>query len=166
MGDLTNVSARLRHRRFLALLGRTEGLQTTALHESSAEYALYRYPQRLINTCSNRPFFVASPKLLALLQDVGVPTRSLALHGREVPVRDVRLNGQTVTVARLGDLAEVKQGLATGDNDAYLFQNPAARGSYRSIDDFREFLLTEDDLKTIRKNETLRLGRVLNLARG
>ena len=158
MGDLTNVSARLRHRRFLDLLGRTEGAQTTALHESSAEYALYRYPQQLISTCSNRPFFVASPKLLALLQDVGVPTRLLALHGREVPVRDVRLNGQTVTVARLGDLAEVKQGLATGDNEAYLFQNPAARGTYRSIDDYRAFLLTADDLDAIRQNEALRLA--------
>jgi hypothetical protein len=48
--------------------------------------------------------------------------------------------------------------LATGDNDSYLFQNPNARGTYRNINDYQEFVLTDEDLERIRNNETLRLG--------
>jgi hypothetical protein len=56
----------------------------------------------------------------------------------------------------------VEQGLATGDNHAYLFQNPEAHGNYRSIEDYREYLLTEDDLERIRSDETLRLSVIEN----
>ena len=61
-------------------------------------------------------------------------------------------------VVKLGQIAEVKQGLATGDNDAYLFQNPAARGTYRSIDDYHQFLLTDADLTRIQVDNALRLS--------
>jgi len=58
---------------------------------------------------------------------------------------------------KLGDIADVKQGLATGDNNAYLFQNPEARGKYRNINDYKDFILTELDLDKIRHNDKLRL---------
>lgn len=58
----------------------------------------------------------------------------------------------------MGEIADVKVGLQTGDNEAYLFQNPEARGNYRSINDFSEFLLKDADLEKIRNNETLRLA--------
>jgi type I restriction-modification system DNA methylase subunit len=134
MGDLTNVSARLRHRRFLELLGRTEGLQTSALHESSAEYALYRYPQRLINTCSNHPFFVASPNLFALMADSSSMQSAASLGG----VRrghEVRFNGNTIRLLKFGDhykrsnnqknwlnigFAQIVSGIKTGGNKNYV----------------------------------------------
>ena len=67
------------------------------------------------------------------------------------------MNGKKIKIVKLGDIADVKQGLATGDNNAYLFQKPEARGNYRSIEDYKEFLLSEDDLNKIRNNEKLRL---------
>ena len=80
------------------------------------------------------------------------------IGGKQVNVRTIAMNENEIQVVKLGDIADVKQGLATGDNDAYLFQNPDARGTYRNIDDYRKYLLTELDLEKIRNNETLRLS--------
>jgi hypothetical protein len=169
MGDLTNVSAREKHARFLELLAISESEVSKigpvgTWQQSSPEYAFYRYPQSVISTCNNRPFFVASPKLLTLLQNVSVPTQLHTLHGCEVPVRNVNLNGKSLTIVRLGSIAEVRQGLATGDNLAYVFKSPDAKGSrsYRSVAEYSEFLLTEADLERIRSNENLRLDVIEN----
>ena len=177
MGDLTQVSIHEGYTRFLQLLYRTiaaadVGKQTNReVHvmtgedwrsESSPEYALYRYRQNLICTNSNIPFFVASPKLFALMNDTTAPVEYREIDGKRVPVRTIEMNGQHVELTKLGDIAEVKQGLATGDNDAYLFQNPEARGNYRSIEDYRQYLLTEADLERIRSDETLRMAVIEN----
>lgn len=82
MADLTTVSIHDNHDRFLELLYQTtdaeiienikkEGDKLPVLKmrgnnwtsESSEEYAIYTYPQNLIETNSNLPFFVASPHL-------------------------------------------------------------------------------------------------------
>jgi hypothetical protein len=70
--------------------------------------AIYVYPQSQIATCENLSFFIGSPKLHTLLSDPRLTT--------------------------LGELATVKQGLATGDNKRYLRKLPAARGSYQLVD--------------------------------
>jgi hypothetical protein len=173
MADLTQVSIHENYSRFLQLLYRTsaaseigkdadEGIHImtgdTWRSESSPEYALYRYPQNLIRTNSNIPIFVASPKLYALMNDTTAPLEYSNLSGKRVPVRSIEMNGKPIELAKLGDIAEVKQGLATGDNEAYLFQNPEARGNYRSIDSYREYLLTEEDLEKIRSSESLRMA--------
>jgi type I restriction-modification system DNA methylase subunit len=175
MADFTNISIHEQHDRFIQLLDvitdyaqpeytgeATEnngvlymkGLDWTS--ESSEEYAVYTYPQNLILTNSNHPFFVASPKLFGLMNDTTAPKRKITVEGKEVQARVICINDKEVEVVKLEQIAEVKQGLATGDNDAYLFQNPEARGSYRDINLFREFLLTEDDLNRIRQDEKLR----------
>lgn len=156
MADLTNVSIWDQHERFLHLLYQTEGFARRA-NVSNQTYAIYHYKQSLIPTNSNLPFFIASPKLFALMNDTTAPVRHETIGGKRVPVRTVTLNGNAVRLVKLGDVAEVKVGLQTGDNDAYLFQNPDARGSYRSIEDFHGFLLTEADLERIRADENLRL---------
>ncbi|MFZ4778545.1 MAG: Eco57I restriction-modification methylase domain-containing protein, partial [Terrimicrobiaceae bacterium] len=155
MADLTNVSIHDQYERFLHLLYQTEGFSRRQ-NVANQTYAIYHYRQSLIPTNSNLPFFVASPKLFALMNDTTAPVRHETIGGKRVPVRTVQLNGREVRLAKLGDIAEVKVGLQTGDNDAYLFQNPDARGSYRSIEDFREFLLTDADLERIRLDENLR----------
>lgn len=156
MADLTNVSIWDQHERFLHLLYQTEGFARRA-NVSNQTYAIYHYKQNLIQTNSNLPFFVASPKLFALMNDTTAPVRHETIGGKRVPVRTVTLNGNAVRLVKLGDIAEVKVGLQTGDNDAYLFQNPDARGSYRSIEDYREFLLADADLERIRSDENLRM---------
>ena len=156
MADLTNVSIHEQYERFLHLLYQTEGFARRQ-NVSNQTYAIYHYKQSLIRTNSNLPFFVASPKLFVLMNDTTAPVVHEEIGGKQVPVRTVNMNGRSVRLVKLGDIAEVKVGLQTGDNDAYLFQKRDARGSYRPIEEYEEFLLTEDDLERIRSDETLRL---------
>ena len=186
MGDLTRISIHEQHERFVQLLERTvqykhalsetdsetvkekngvlwmRGIDWSS--ESSEEYAFYSYPQSLIKTNSNQPFFVANPKLFVLMQDKGdgFEIKTVELNGEEVEAAKVQLNEQDVEVVKLGQIADVKQGLATGDNDSYLYQKPEARGNYRSIYLFEEYVLTEEDLETIRNDEDLRLSVIEN----
>ena len=177
MADLTNVSIHGNFQRFLELLHRTAGagaenqIDRTEVHcmqgedwrsESSPEYALYQYPQQLIRNNSNIPFFVASPKLFALMNDQTAPVEYREIDGKQVPVRTIEMNGNEVELTKLGDIAEVKQGLTSGDNNAFLFQKPQAWGNYRSIEEYSDYLLTEQDLEHIRSDENLRLSVIEN----
>ena len=137
------------------MLYQTEGFARRQ-NVTNQTYAIYHYRQSLIHTNTNLPFFVASPKLFALMNDTNAPVRHETIGGDRVPIRTVNLNEHDVRLIKLGDIAEIKQGLTIGDNKAFLFQNPEAHGSYRSIDDFQEFLLTENDLERIRSDESLR----------
>lgn len=149
MADLTRVSFHEAYARFLQLLYRTTAAAEIAeeasdgVHimngenwrsESSPEYALYRYPQNLIRTNSNIPFFVASPKLFSLMRDTdnqyvtsdqGVPS-----VGYRVSINDTKLN-----LYKLGDkytgagrtrrwqnqgLFQILSGIKTGNNTPYL----------------------------------------------
>ncbi|MBE7498466.1 MAG: DUF3800 domain-containing protein [Verrucomicrobiaceae bacterium] len=158
MADLTNVSIHDQYERFLHLLYQTEGTGQMSRRQniSNQTYALYHYRQSLIPTNSNLPFFVASPKLFVLMNDTTAPAKTESIEGERVPVRTLNLNGNDVRLVKLGDIGEVKVGLQTGDNDAYLFQNPDARGTYRSIEDYREFLLSYAELERIRSDERVR----------
>lgn len=162
MADLTNISIHEQYDHFVEVLNLTKGTDFSAAKKniSNEEYAVYYYPQALINTNSNLPFFVASPKLFALMNDnkKDLKIEARTIGGKHVHVRKIRMNGNEIEVVKLGDIAEVKVGLQTGDNNAYLFQNPDTRGNYRSIEAFKEFLLTEKDLDKIRGDEKLRLA--------
>ena len=167
MADMTNISIHDNYDRFIEVLNQTKGVcfeNTDAMTcVSNEEYAIYYYPQSLIRTYNNLPFFVASPKLFALMNDGNDQTRKpqteiQTIGGKQVNVRTIVINRNEIQLVKLGDIADVKQGLATGDNDAYLFQNPDARGTYRSIEDFRKYLLTDVDLEKIRNDEVLRLA--------
>lgn len=168
MADLTNISIHEQYEHFSEALDLTKGVAfeqgETRNNISNEEYAIYYYPQSLIRTNSNLPFFVASPKLFALMNDSGkdLKKETRKVEGITVQVRKISINEKEVEVVKLGEIADVKQGLATGDNNAYLFQKPEARGTYRSIEDFREYLLTEEDMDKIRENENLRLAVIEN----
>ncbi len=155
MVDLTNISIHEEHDRFLTLLFDTAGSRRRR-DVSTESCAVYTYPQALIATNSNLPFFVASPKLFRLMNDTTAPVSFREIGDRRVQVRSIELNGRTIEVTKLEQIAEVQQGLATGDNDAYLFQNPDARGTYRDVGQFRQYLLTEGDLRRIREDADLR----------
>ncbi|NCG11639.1 MAG: hypothetical protein GWP33_11290 [Alphaproteobacteria bacterium] len=177
MADLTNVSIHENFQRFLELLHRTseadakdliDGAEAHCMQgkewwsESAPEYALYRYQQKLILTNSNIPFFVAPPKLFSLMNDSTAHLEYREIDGNQVPVRAIELNGTTIKISSLEYVAQAKVGLQTGDNGSYLFQIPSARGNYRSINDFRDHLLTETDLKKIYSDESLRFSVIQN----
>lgn len=162
MADLTNISIHDNYEHFVEVLNQTKGVDFTEAKQniSNTEYAIYYYPQALIKTNSNLPFFVASPKLFALMNDSSKDLKKefKKIDGNQVQVRKIKLNGKEIEVVKFGNIADVKQGLATGDNHAYLFQKPNARGSYRNIEEYTKFLITETDLDNIRKDDKLRLA--------
>lgn len=151
--DLTNISTRDQVDLLRAYLYDLE----SHVGESTPTFAVYSYEQNLIKTNSNQPIFVGSPKLFALMQDVGIDVVRKEVAGKVVPVRQIQFNGQLVELVRFGDIADVKQGLATGDNWAYLYQNPQVRGSYRNINEYSDYLLTDEDLLEIATNEERRM---------
>ncbi len=115
-----------------------------------------------MQTNSNHPIIVGSPKLFTLMNDITVSKVDKEINGETIAVRQVVFNNKTIELVRFGDVADVKQGLATGDNKNYLYQNIAARGSYRDVDSVKEFLLNEKDLETISKNQIVRLKIIEN----
>jgi len=155
MVDLTNVSIHDEHDRFLTLLFDTAG-STRRRDVSTDSCAVFTYPQALIATNSNLPFFIASPKLFALMNDTTAPVSIREIGGRRVQVRAIAFNGRAIEVTKLEQIADIKVGLQTGDNEAYLFQNPDARGTYRDVNQVRQHLLTIADLKRIFDNSELR----------
>ena len=150
--DLTNISTRTEISELREKLYSLEDF----VGDSTPKYAVYQYPQELIKTNSSCPIFVGSPKLFALMNDTTCEIEERAISGKPVDVRNIQLNEKIIELVRFGDIAEVKQGLATGDNDYYLFQNPEARGSYKSIEDYKEFLLRPEEIEKITNNEELR----------
>jgi hypothetical protein len=77
-------------------------------------------------------------------------------EGKQINAREIILNGKKTGLVKLGDIAEVRDGLTTGDNDFYLFQNPEARGNYKNIDNYSEFLILENELEKINEDSHLR----------
>lgn len=88
-------------------------------------YARYTYPQLLIATYENLSFFIASPTLYKLFGDN--------------------------KFSRMKSIAEVKQGLATADNEYYLRKREGVRGSYQILDESK--LLTEQDIARLTDEE-------------
>lgn len=160
MADLTNISIHDSYEHFVAVLNQTKGVnfESAKANISNEEYAIYYYPQTLIKTNSNLPFFVASPKLFALMNDSGKELKKelKEIVGKQVQVRKIQMNGKQVEVVKLGDIAEIRQGLITGANELYLFQTAESRGTYRLIEDIYDKILLEEEVEIIVQNENLR----------
>ncbi|MFZ5994041.1 MAG: Eco57I restriction-modification methylase domain-containing protein [Thermodesulfobacteriota bacterium] len=89
---------------------------------SDRDMAIFAYRQKLITRFSNHSFFIASPKLFRLMRDVGNIKNEIRRED-DPPVYAVDFNGKELELVKLGDVAEIKQGLATGDNEYYLRQS-------------------------------------------
>jgi len=121
------------------------------------KYAIYQYKQTLIKTSPNMPIFVCSPKLFCLISSSISNKKIVDIKGKKIVIKQIKYNGKTIAFVRFGDIAEVRKGIDTGCNKDFLFQNPEARGSYRSIEEYQKYLLTEKDLKKIVDDNNLRL---------
>jgi len=91
------------------------------------------------------------------MQDVDVASVTKTIGGKQIAVRQININRNLIELVRLGDVADIKQGLATGDNRAYIYKKPSARGNYRDIRPYQQYLLTEKELLEIATNEKRRL---------
>jgi len=151
--DLTNISTRKQVPEFRDKLRNLN----TCIGQYTPDFAVYSYKQSLLSTNSHKPIIVGSPKLFTLMNDVTCTTKNKTINNQQIVIRQIPFNDKTIELVRFGDVADVKQGLATGDNKYYLYQNPEARGSYKDINDYKQYLLTETDLDEIRSNDTIRL---------
>jgi hypothetical protein len=160
--DLTNISTRKEVPEFRDKLFHLE----TWSGQYSPKFAVYNYPQSLLNTNSNKPVIVGSPKLFILMNDTSCQREIKQIgegeNSQEVEIRKIDFNGKEIELVRFGDVADVKVGLQTGDNHYYLYQKPEARGSYRDIEQYNRFLLTEADMEQIRNDETIRMKVIEN----
>jgi len=143
---------------------------------SDREMAIYAYRQSIINNFSNLSYFIASPKLFKLMRDIDNLKPKVYTDEKDVPVMfdikrqknlfdqegpniyQVDFNGKIIRLVKLGDVAEVKQGLCTGDNKYYL--RSIKGGGYKKID--LSLVLKEDELEKIRNDEKLRMNIIEN----
>ena len=151
-GDLTNISTRKQIPEFREKLLNLRNYPG----QYSPEFAVYKYKQKLLKTNSNIPIVVGSPKLFALINDSDCTIKKKIINRKDLEIRQVTFNNQKLEIVRFGNVAEVRQGLATGDNKYYLYQKPEARGTYRDINKYQEYLLIAKDLNKIHQNETIR----------
>ena len=156
MVDLTNMSIHDQYDRFLEVLYKTEGFEVRQNY-SSSEYAIYFYPQILIKTNGNLPFFVASPKLFKFMQNVGVKTLSKKVGDKkalEVRVRQIEMNGRTIEVFRFGDVADSPHGISTGNNKRYVRALPDTRGGYDLLEDW--MIMPQQEMLKLTPEEKIR----------
>lgn len=119
---------------------------------SDRDMAIFAYRQKLISRFSNHSFFIASPKLFGLMRDAGNIKNELRRED-EPPVYSVEFNGKELEFVKLGDAAEVKRGMDTGDHGRCLKKRPHEKGSYEIVSD--EEILTEDEIENFSSKDKL-----------
>ena len=88
-------------------------------------YARYTYLQNTISTYEKLSFFIGSPRLYRLMSDE--------------------------SFTKLGDIADVRVGLQTSDNNYYLRKRPDTGGSYQTLDTSK--LLTDAEIASLTEKE-------------
>ncbi len=174
MGDLTRISIHEHHERFVQLLERTVQYKHSLPEsdtdfakeehgvlwmrgpdwssESTEEYAFYTYPQSLIETNSNQPFFVSSPKIFKLMRDTIDNPKDIRINTDiSVKVDAILFNDRKVLITKLKKVAGVKHGMTTGDNYTYLRKIESARGSYDIID--MNLVVNKQDFDSLSEEE-------------
>jgi hypothetical protein len=151
MVDMTNISIHENYDRFLDVLTSTEGFEEKE-NVSNPEYAIYYYPQSLIRTNSNLPFFMASPKLFSLMNDTNASVHHGTIGGRLVLMRIIVINSEEIAFFKLGTIAHVPQGISTGQNNFYLRRNEAGEG-YLAVD--RSKILRDNEIVSLSREEKI-----------
>lgn len=156
MADLTTINIHDNYDRFLEILYKTEGFEIRGNYQDT-EYAIYYYPQSLIRTNSNLPFFIASPQLFLLLQDVGSNTIIKKVGDKksiEAKVRQIKLNGKTIEVVKFGDLADSPHGISTGNNKRYIRSLPNTRGGHDLLES--SMIMPVNEINNLKSAEKIR----------
>lgn len=157
LADLTNISIHDNYQHFVEVLNLTKGadFESVKANISNEEYAVYYYPQALIKTNSNLPFFVASPKLFALMNDSGKDLKKemREFGGKKVQVRKIPMNEKEIEVIRLGEVGAAPHGISTGDNKKYVRVKKGTKGTYDTIENW--MILPTEKLSKLSENEKL-----------
>lgn len=165
MADLTNISIHDDYEHFVNVLNLTKGIEFEKGNSnfSNEEYAIYYYPQSLIKTNNNLPFFVANPKLFAIMNDCGKDIKKEIgkINGRDIYTWQILLNNKPIRITKLGDnyqringlkkwnnqgITRVISGIKTGSNIKYL----------KTLDGSKFSRVDEDKILTF--NESLKLS--------
>ncbi|NMX21930.1 hypothetical protein C5S30_05770 [ANME-1 cluster archaeon GoMg4] len=112
---------------------------------SDKEKAIYAYRQQIIKKFSNLSFFIASPKLFAVMDD------TTSVSSGNPPVMKVDFNGKEIELMKFGDIAEVKRGLDTGDHKRCLKKKTHEKGNYELASD--DEVLSEEEISVLSKKE-------------
>jgi hypothetical protein len=150
--DLTNISTRDEIDLLRNILYHLEDY----VGQSLIKYAIYKYKQELIFKNSKIPIFIGSHKLFNLVCDKGVQISKSGIGKSKVQVRKINLNNNIIELVCFSDVAQVKKGIDTGFNKKFLFQDPNSRGRYRDISKYKDYVISEDELKKISKDKYLR----------
>ncbi len=148
--DYTNVSTRKNTADFRSKLFHLDQL----IGESTPDFGVYTYPQSLLFTNHNHPVIVGSPKLFALMQNVGCEIEEISIQDRNnVKARRVLLGKNETKVLRFGDVADSPHGISTGNNKAYVRALPGTQGGYSEIEDY--MILAEKKLHSLNDKEKI-----------
>jgi hypothetical protein len=157
MADLTNISIHDNYDHFVEVLNQTKGVdfESAKANISNQEFAIYYYPQALIKTNSNLPFFVASPKLFTLMNDSSKDLKKelKEIGGKQVQVRKIPMNGKEIEVVKLGDVGAAPHGISTGENKKYVRVKSGTKGTYDVIENW--MMLPDVKLAKLSDNEKL-----------
>ena len=112
----------------------------------------YKIRQGHIVECSSHlPIFDASPNIFPLITDIESKfiCEEKELNGRIIRTKKIKMPNANVNVVELGDIANIKQGLITGDNRRFLRRDhsiPLGDGSREYDNINHNNILTVDDL--------------------
>jgi hypothetical protein len=157
MVDMTNVSVHDSYSRFVELLGMARGVDFGVVRDcvSNEEYGIYYYPQGLIQTNSNLPFFVAGPKLFALMNDSSKELKQQVkvISKKTVQVKTLIINERQIEIVKLGDVGAAPHGISTGDNKKYVRAKLGTKGSYDLIEDW--MICTQEEIEKLTEQEKI-----------
>ena len=125
------------------------GISGHGVDVQTETYARYTYQQNLIATYDNLSFFVGSPKLFRLMDNR--PCTDLDMNGTKL--KRIEINGQILNLVEMKDIADVKKGLATGDNCRFYYKEVDGRGSYNLVDYSK--ILSETEISNLTEEEKL-----------
>lgn len=150
--DLTNLSTRKNIAEFRDKLFHLEEYVNT----STSEFAVYEYPQALLEISSNQPVIVGSPSLFKLLDESSCEKEKQVIgeneSKREIEIRKVKIDDTIIELVRFGDIAEVNQGISTGQNEHYVRRFDDGEG-YEKLD--AKALLSENEISSLSDSEKL-----------
>jgi len=164
VADLTNISTRKEVKEFRGKLYNLE----KNIGSSTPIFAVYEYPQELINTNTNLPIFVGSPKLFILMNRVNCQVIEKEVNKKKIKVRSIKINEKYINVSNFGatykkknnlkdwnndGVVKIVSGIKTGDNKKYLKITTRVDKNFSVID--KDKILPEREWSKLSEDEKM-----------